>query len=352
VSRAHLAPCRLAGAAVPAYILKRSLAAAVVAALLALPLVAHAADSLVGAYAALQAGKADQAASVLNEALKSNPNNAEANNLLCRVEYATGQFDQAAASCEKAVNADPSNARYHLWLGRAIGERASHANFMSAFSLAKKAREQFEAAVKLDPHDGDALSDLGEFYKEAPGAVGGGTDKANDIAAKLEALSSSDPSAASRAHQLRAEIAEKAKDFATAEKEFKAACAGPRAAIQWMELAAFYRRHERWLEMDSAIKSGEAAAGRNKQSAVALFDGASNLARANRNPQEAIRLYEAYIASPNKTEEAPVFEALTRLARLRKKAGDLAGAQRDQAAALALAHDYKPAQNALQDDKH
>jgi hypothetical protein len=34
---------------------------------------------------------------------------------------------------------------------------------------------------------------------------------------------------------------------------------------------------------------------------------------------------------------------LTRLAKLRMQVGDVAGAQRERAAALALAHDYKPA---------
>ena len=301
------------------------------------PVWAIADTSLATAHAYIQAGKADEATSLLNQAIRSNPKDAEANNLLCRVEYATQHFDQAAGPCEKAVSLDPQDARYHLWLARVTGERADHASFMSAFSLAKKSREQFEAAVRLDPRDGEALSDLGEFYNEAPGVVGGGADKAEEIAKKLDAVD------ASRAHQLRAAIAEKKNDSATAERELKAACTGSRAAIQWMQLASFYRRQQRWSDMDAAIKSGEAAAASGRRSAVALFNGATVLSRANRQPQEAIKLYERYIGSPDKTEEAPVFDALTRLAKLRKETGDQAGAQRDRAAALALAHEYKPA---------
>ena len=213
---------------------------------------------------------------------------------------------------------------------------------MSAFSLAKKSREQFEAAVKLDPHDGEALSDLGEFYKEAPGAVGGGMEKAEAIAKQLDGVD------AARAHQLRAAIAEKQKDLGTAEREWKAACTGSRAAIQWMQLASFYRRQQRWTEMEAAIKSGDAAIGHDRHASVALFNGGSVLARANRQPQEAIKLYERYIDSPDKTEEAPAFDVLARLAKLRKQTGDRPGAERDRAAALALAHDYKPALEALQ----
>ena len=73
--------------------------------------------------------------------------------------------------------------------------------------------------------------------------------------------------------------------------------------------------------------------------------------RANRQTETAIKLFTSYVASPDKTEEAPAFEALTRLAKLRKKAGDLAGAQREQTAALALAHQYKPALEAMQENK-
>lgn len=333
----------------PQYGFRASLACAVTSLVIATALAApfgSAATSLATAQADLQSGKADEAALLLDEALKSDAKNAMANNLLCRVEYSVQKFNEAADHCQKAVDLDQQDARYHLWLGRAIGERASRASFMSAFSLAKKAREQFEIAVKLDPRDADALGDLGEFYKEAPGAVGGGMDKAEDIAKKLDSVD------ASRAHQLRAEMAEKQKDLGAAEREFKAACTGARAAMQWMELAGFYRRHERWAEMEAAVKSGEAAATHDRHSAVALFNGASTLARANRQPQEAIKLYERYLDSPDKTEEAPAFDVLARLAKLRKQTGDQTGAERDRAAALALAHDYKPAQEALQDTKH
>jgi len=304
---------------------------------------AAAGPALATANADLQAGKADEAIRLLTEALKSDPGNAEANNLLCRVEYTLEQFDQAASHCQKAVDASPKNSEYHHWLGRAIGERASRASFISAYSLAKKTREEFENAVKLDPRNAEALADLGEFDKEAPGAVGGGMDKAAEIATKLDAV---DPS---RAHSLRAAMAEKNKDLAAAEKEWKdAISSASHPAVAWMELASFYRHQSRWSDMDAAIKSGQAAVDHDKHSAIALFNGAAVLARANREPALAIQLYQAYLASPDKTEDAPAFDAMVRLAKLLSQTGDQAGAQRERAEALTLAHEYKPAQ----DSKH
>jgi tetratricopeptide (TPR) repeat protein len=301
---------------------------------------ASASTSLDTASADLQAGKADEATQLLNQVLQADPKDAEANNLLCRVEYTVQHFDQAAVHCEKAVNLSPQNASYHHWLGRATGERASRASFLSAFSLAKKTRQEFETAVQLDPRDADALADLGEFYIEAPGAVGGGMDKAEAVAKQLDAAD------AARGHAFRASIAEKNKDLTIAEQEFKAAISvANHPAIQWMALASFYRRRERWSDMESAVKSGQAAATHDRHSAIALFNGASILTRANRQPQLAIDLYQAYLASPDKTEEAPAFDAMVHLAKLLSQTGDQAGAQRQRAAALALAHDYKPAQD-------
>ena len=324
-----------------------SLTHAAIAGLLAVSLFAPSASastSLAAANADLQAGKADEAAQLLNQALQSDPSNAEANNLLCRVEYTVQHFDQAAVHCEKAVNLSPQNARYHLWLGRATGERASRASFLSAFSLAKKTRQEFETSVQLDPHDADALADLGEFYIEAPGVVGGGMDKTEGVAKQLEAVDEV------RGHVFRAAIAERNKDFAAAEPELKAAISVPQTAnthpaLAWMALASFYRRRERWSDMESAVKSGQTAAAHDRRSAMALFNGASILARANRQPQLAIELFQDYLASPDKTEEAPAFSAMVLLARLLNQTGDQAGAQHQRAAALALAHDYKPAQD-------
>ena len=44
----------------------------------------------------------------------------------------------------------------------------------TATGLASKARQNFERAVQLDPQNREALSDLFEYYLEAPGFLGGG----------------------------------------------------------------------------------------------------------------------------------------------------------------------------------
>ena len=297
-------------------------------------------DGLAQVNAALQAGQADKALALLKSLPEPLNNSAEAHNLRCRVLYTLEQFEAANHECEQAVSLDGQNSNYHLWFGRTLGEVADRATFISAYGLAKRARAEFEQAVQLNPRSAEALADLGEFYSSAPGVVGGGMDKAANVAAQLDRL---DPA---RAHELRGGIARENKDLNGAERELKAAiAASAHPAFQWMRLASFYRRAKRYTEMDSAVESGWTAAQHDPHAAVALFNGASVLTKSNRNPALAIKLLEAYLASPTATEEAPAFSARVSLARLRAQTGDKEGARRERAEALALAQEYKPAQD-------
>jgi tetratricopeptide (TPR) repeat protein len=293
---------------------------------------------LAQANAALQAGEADKAMALLNPLAQAG--SAPAYNLRCRVQFILEHWDRAASDCQQAVKLDGQNSVYHMWLGRALGERADRASFMSAYSLGKQVRVEFEEAVRLDPRNAEALADLGEFYYSAPGVVGGGTSKAQGIATRLDKV---DPT---RAHELRARIAEHDKDYGTAEREYKQAITvDPHPAFHWMTLASFYRHRERWTDMDSAIRSGESAAARDKHAGPALYNGAAILRATHRDPAHAATMLENYLAGTQKTEEAPAFVAHMWLAGLKEQLGDPAAARREQAASLALAYDYKPAQD-------
>jgi tetratricopeptide (TPR) repeat protein len=296
--------------------------------------------SLAQVNSALQDGQAGRALALLKSLPWPAADSAEAHNLHCRVMFSVQNYDAARSECEQAVRLDPQNSDYHLWLGRALGEVADRANFLSAYSLAKRARAEFERAVDLDPRNAAALADLGEFYSEAPAIVGGGMGKAAAVAAKLDRV---DPA---RAHELRSGIARQNGDLASAEREMKDAIKlSPHPAFQWMRLASFYRKYKRWQDMENAVQNGYAAAQRDPAAGVALFNGASVLMQANRNSDLAIKMLHAYLASPRGTEEAPKFVAREWLARLMAQTGDQEGARREQAEAMAMAPQYKPAQD-------
>ncbi len=291
-------------------------------------------SGLAQAHAALQAGEADRALSMLSAA----PASAETHLLRCRVYFMEERWDDAVNECAAAVQQDGQNAQNHLWLARALGEKADAASFVTAFGLAKRARAEFEQAASLDSRNGEALTDLGEFYTSAPGVVGGGNDKAQNLVAQLQKID------VSRAHILLGRIAESKKDYGTAEREYKlATTSSQHPAFPWMSLASFYRKRERWDDMEAAVLSGYQAAQRDRQAGVALYNGSSVLVRGKRNTALAAKMLEEYLANYPKTEEAPAFVAHTRLARLKAQLGDKNGAWQERAAALQLAHDYKPA---------
>ena len=194
--------------------------------------------------------------------------------------------------------------------------------------------------MKLDPRNADALSDLGDYYISAPSIVGGGADKAQSIATQLAGVNQA------LAHKLNAEIAGERKDYTTQENELKAAIAvDPHPALSWPNLASFYRKRSRWTDLDAAIQSLMNAAQHDPQASEGYFNGATVLIEAKRNPQIAATLLADYLASSSKDEEAPAFVALTDLATLKSQLGDKAGASQARSAALALASEYKPAQD-------
>ena len=287
---------------------------------------------------ALQQGRVDDAASILKTHLSTQPKDALSHQLLCRVFYAQDMADLAIHECELAVYNDPTNSENHLWLGRAYGMKASHANPIEAFTLARKVRDEFERSVQLDPQAPRAASDLGEYYISAPSIVGGGADKAQALITRIE------PRFPMYSHRLRAMLAEKDGDEAAAEREFKNAVAVSNAPPAWIDLAAFYQRHAKPDQAVAAIQSALAASPQN----AVLVDAASILTSAQRSPEMAERLLLTYLNSSAKTDEAPAFKVHLQLGQLLAHRGDAAGAYSHFTAALALASSYPPARKAVQ----
>lgn len=290
---------------------------------------------------ALNAGAVDRALSLINSLPNAGEDNAQAQNLACRAEFALGQWDAAVRDCQQAVRLDGGNSNYHMWLGRALGEKASRASFLSAFSLGKKVLAEFQTAARLDPHNAEALSDLGSFYVEAPAIVGGGLNKAESVAAELDHV---DPA---RAAEMRSSIAQERGNYGEEETQLKKAVAvSHHPAFEWSTLARFYQRRKRWEEMDWALRSCMNAAEHDPQAGVPLYDAAGVLISAGREPELAIQFLQKYLASTAKTDEAPAFIAYWRLARLQQQMGDAAGAKASEAAAYNLAREYNPKQDA------
>src|ERR1017187_3776412 len=203
---------------------------------------------------------------------------AAADALLGKAFFMDGQYKQAVASLEKATGQDSFNSDYHDWLGRAYGRLAEQSNFVSALGYAKKTVRAFERAVELDPSNLEALSDVFEYYLQAPGLVGGGLDKAENIARRFAGLNGAEY------HWARARLAEKRKDFETAVREFRAALAAdPNEVGRKLDLAAFLSSQGRYGESD------------NPRSSKVLYARAAAYIQSKRKLDQAEALLDRYL---------------------------------------------------------
>ena len=104
------------------------------------------------------------------------------------LEYRERNYDEAVTLLQQAITEAPAVARYHHLLGKCFGRMAQTAGPFRALSLATSTRREFEKAVELDGENIEALQDLMEYYREAPGFLGGSREKADEIAKKLARL--------------------------------------------------------------------------------------------------------------------------------------------------------------------
>lgn len=291
----------------------------------------------------LTAGRVDEAVQVLQQQVRQTPNDAAAHNLLCRAYFVMEDWDRGIVSCERARDLDPQNSLYHLWLGRIYGEKADRVNPLSAMGLAKKVHSAFERAVELSPTSWEARADLGEFYVDAPGMVGGGKEKA---LAQANALMQLKPG---KAYWLLGRVAEKNKDMADAERQYRAGIAATHSGSRaWVELAIFFRHTNRLDEMEKALRELENA---SLDDHLALMDGASLMVRTGRDPQLGIRLLRRYF-SAGTVEEGPAFRAHEYWGQLLERTGDHRAAAQEYHAALALYHNYRRAEEGLKRVEH
>jgi tetratricopeptide (TPR) repeat protein len=291
----------------------------------------------------LASGHVDEAVQVLEQQVRQAPNDASGYNLLCRAYFMMEEWDRGIANCEHARNLDPQNSLHYLWLGRIYGEKADRAGFFSAAGLAKKVRSSFERAVELAPNDWEARVDLGEFYLEAPGIVGGGKDKAREQANALM------PIKPGMAYWLLGRIAEKNKDMADAELQYRAGIAATHSGARaWLELAIFFRHANRLDDMEKAVREIENAPVDDHE---ALMDGASLMMRTGRDPALVIRLLRRYF-SAGPVEEGPAFKAHEYWGQLLERQGDRRAAAQEYRAALALFHNFRRAEEGLRRVEH
>src|SRR6267154_5589888 len=235
------------------------------------------------AYEASDYAKAIQA---LQLAAANEPQNGDVQLLLVKSYLELQQHDPAIKSAERAVAIDAQNSIYHEWLGRAYGEKAGHASWFSAISLAKKTRKEFETAVQLDGMNYSARQALIEFDCSAPGIVGGGEEKALP---QIKQLAEMD---AAEGHYAAGNCRRQKKDFAAADEEFtKALDSNSKSAELITDIGDYTVQHSQTGRLMAVADAGERVAPDDPRGK--FYRGAA-LVLKKEDLQEAERLLKEY----------------------------------------------------------
>ena len=277
---------------------------------------------------------------LLQAAASREPTNGDIQLLLAKSYLELQEHDAAIHSAEKAVALDPLSSLYHEWLGRAYGEKADHAGWFSAISLAKKTHKEFETAVDLDAKNFSARQALIEFDCSAPGMVGGGEDKAKP---HIEELMQMD---AAEGHYAAGNCRRQKKDFAVADEEFtKALESRPKSPELIYDIGDYAVKHGQADRLMAVAEAGERAAPNDQR---AKFYRAAGLVLQKEKAEEAENLLREYAKrAPRRTGFPSPATAHAWLGRLYESKDDLANAKEEFENALRLDPKNKIAQEEL-----
>jgi len=211
--------------------------------------------------------------------------------------FMLGEYKKATEAFQKAVAMEPKNSEYAHWLGRTFGRRAETSSLFTAPSFASKARQYFELSVALDPHNEEALNDLFDYYLQAPGFLGGGYDKAQQLAKKIAERNEAE------GHFAEAQLADKRKQFDTAEEQLRRAMElAPRHVGRILDLAKYLAKRGRYQESEAALDKAERIAPESPQ---VTFTRAHVYIQEKRNLDKAKSLLIKYLQSDLTPDDPP-----------------------------------------------
>jgi tetratricopeptide (TPR) repeat protein len=226
--------------------------------------------------------------------------------------FMLGEYKKSTDAFDRALALGNGGEQLYLWAGRAYGRRAETSGPFTAAGFASHAHKYFETAVQMNILDKEATGDLFDYYLGAPGFMGGGVDRARELAQKVAAA---DP--AEGQHML-AVLAERDKNYGDAEQHLRRAIElaaqelAPQRAARVMELARFLAKRGRVKESDELFDQALRIAPQDHR---ITFYRAETYIEGKRNLTDARTLLENYLRAPLTPEDPPRQKAQELLSR-------------------------------------
>ena len=179
--------------------------------------------------------KFDQAESIFESILKTNPSDFKTIEYLGDIAGRNKSWDKAIGYYKKLKQLKPSEANYYYKYGGALGMKASQVNKFKALGMIDEVKDSFEKAILFNPKHIEARWALIELYIQLPGIVGGSESKALRYSNELLRLSPVD------GYLSKGHIDEYFKRYTLAEQEYKKAIAVGGSKVSYQKLANLYK---------------------------------------------------------------------------------------------------------------
>ena len=310
----------------------------------------------------IEGGHFLRAEKALEPLLRANPEDGQVAWLLSRTKAALGELEDALTLAESAIAAAPGNPDYHVQLAAVAGRIAEKSSLLKQLTYAKRARQELDAALKLDANNVEGQYGLMVFYFAAPGLIGGDKNKAVQIGEQIAAL------APDRGRLYQGRLALQMKDFDKAEIFFRQAAlenplsfdnvaalanlyieqkhdqaraetwacqavhADPDRADSWALLARVYTMCGCWTEALDMARRADTIDSENQAAAYAIAEVA--VARGEQLDM-AVGLLHKYLSQPQEGNQPSAAQAHMRLSAALSKLGKPAEAAIELEAAKA-----------------
>ncbi len=286
-----------------------------------------------------EAGKFREAKTVFEPAFKANAGDAGAAFYLGRIALEERKHDRAIEYFEAATRLDPQNSTYFLWLGRALGREAQRANVLRQPGLAKKTKAAWHRAIELDPDNLDARADLIQYYVQAPGFLGGSTEKALEQAEEIRKRN------ALRGYLELGALYEREKRLADAEMAYLGAAAEPSDRhVGKYRLGVFYQNTGAF---EKAFDLFEAMLAADSLEYGALFQIGKTGALSGQRLARATEALHAYLNTTPGRNDPSLAAAHWRLGMIHERLQDVPRAKAEYETAVRLDPTFKPATESL-----